>query len=348
MLCRTLATLTVLLVVILVVLSFALNDFRCLIVTERFHGVERSCSSTGEILLQQTVCMTKPQSRVVVTCVENVSVLRADCGPLTLNVLWLTAVLLPDSNSSSNLTLPTGSALLHARGGERSSSSAAGGALFLDRCAHLETDDQLRGLISSLACDRMKSFPVYALSIAGVWACVLYFCMCQRCLKEEDGRIVQPQAPEIEIPANVQSVAGLVADDSDGPGPSTQCARCHRVVPVSALVCQFCELVRRDGVRANAFVADTVGSAAEDMCAVCLEGLRGTMCVLLPCAHLFHAECVDSWLAQSSSCPICKQTLVDAVRNNQAALSGELELSDVSGNLSNDEEELHSAASASA
>ncbi|KAK7381382.1 hypothetical protein VNO78_34032 [Psophocarpus tetragonolobus] len=43
-------------------------------------------------------------------------------------------------------------------------------------------------------------------------------------------------------------------------------------------------------------------------CAVCLESLiTGDKCRLLPmCKHSFHAQCVDTWLLKTPTCPICR------------------------------------------
>ncbi|CAI9112589.1 OLC1v1013057C1 [Oldenlandia corymbosa var. corymbosa] len=43
-------------------------------------------------------------------------------------------------------------------------------------------------------------------------------------------------------------------------------------------------------------------------CVVCLESFEeGQKCRLLPkCSHCFHAECIDSWLAKTGACPICR------------------------------------------
>ncbi|XP_076939113.1 RING-H2 finger protein ATL74-like [Bidens hawaiensis] len=47
-------------------------------------------------------------------------------------------------------------------------------------------------------------------------------------------------------------------------------------------------------------------------CAVCLDVFKnGDRCRLLPsCKHSFHANCVDSWLIKTATCPICR-TCVD-------------------------------------
>ncbi|KAI3470961.1 hypothetical protein Pfo_027624 [Paulownia fortunei] len=54
------------------------------------------------------------------------------------------------------------------------------------------------------------------------------------------------------------------------------------------------------------------GVASTD-CAICLaEFLDGEKIRVLPkCHHCFHVRCVDIWLASHSSCPTCRQSLVD-------------------------------------
>jgi len=42
-------------------------------------------------------------------------------------------------------------------------------------------------------------------------------------------------------------------------------------------------------------------------CTICLEEITfQNKYKTLPCFHNFHANCIDSWLNQAPSCPICK------------------------------------------
>eukprot|EP00227_Mantoniella_beaufortii_P000398 CAMPEP_0197606370 /NCGR_PEP_ID=MMETSP1326-20131121/44909_1 /TAXON_ID=1155430 /ORGANISM="Genus nov. species nov., Strain RCC2288" /LENGTH=748 /DNA_ID=CAMNT_0043174275 /DNA_START=271 /DNA_END=2514 /DNA_ORIENTATION=- len=53
--------------------------------------------------------------------------------------------------------------------------------------------------------------------------------------------------------------------------------------------------------------------AKEDAsCSVCIEGFEdGDRLRMLPaCAHVFHRECIDEWLAQHTTCPNCRASLV--------------------------------------
>ena len=42
-------------------------------------------------------------------------------------------------------------------------------------------------------------------------------------------------------------------------------------------------------------------------CCICLCAYDdGTELRELPCAHHFHAACIDKWLYMNSTCPLCK------------------------------------------
>ncbi|KAG5607512.1 hypothetical protein H5410_029004 [Solanum commersonii] len=57
---------------------------------------------------------------------------------------------------------------------------------------------------------------------------------------------------------------------------------------------------------ANA-VGVTKNSDDELTCSVCLEQVNdGELIRSLPCLHQFHANCIDPWLRQRGTCPVCK------------------------------------------
>lgn len=58
--------------------------------------------------------------------------------------------------------------------------------------------------------------------------------------------------------------------------------------------------------------SDEYFAAAEDtQCAVCLAEYHGedTLRILPYCGHSFHATCIDIWLHQHSTCPVCRVSL---------------------------------------
>ncbi|KAJ8383059.1 hypothetical protein SKAU_G00038370 [Synaphobranchus kaupii] len=51
-----------------------------------------------------------------------------------------------------------------------------------------------------------------------------------------------------------------------------------------------------------------------DNCAVCIEGYKPNDVVrVLPCRHLFHKICVDPWLLDHRTCPMCKMNILKAL-----------------------------------
>ncbi|XWS65971.1 hypothetical protein CRYUN_Cryun05aG0159700 [Craigia yunnanensis] len=54
-------------------------------------------------------------------------------------------------------------------------------------------------------------------------------------------------------------------------------------------------------------VGSVKGSEDELTCSVCLEQVNvGDLIRSLPCLHQFHASCIDPWLRQQGTCPVCK------------------------------------------
>jgi len=52
------------------------------------------------------------------------------------------------------------------------------------------------------------------------------------------------------------------------------------------------------------------GNDRQSTCAICLEPLNtGDACRLLPCNHIFHRTCTDSWVADRHSCPTCRHDI---------------------------------------
>ncbi|XP_021728299.1 RING-H2 finger protein ATL73-like [Chenopodium quinoa] len=73
-------------------------------------------------------------------------------------------------------------------------------------------------------------------------------------------------------------------------------------------------------------------------CVICLADFKGgeKLRILPKCHHGFHVKCIDKWLGSQSSCPICRQSLVDTCQkiidcdhahNHQATSSSSSSLS---------------------
>ncbi|TKC34455.1 hypothetical protein EI555_005996 [Monodon monoceros] len=51
-----------------------------------------------------------------------------------------------------------------------------------------------------------------------------------------------------------------------------------------------------------------------ESCAVCIENFRGKDVIrILPCKHIFHRICIDPWLLDHRTCPMCKLDVIKAL-----------------------------------
>ncbi|KAL7886367.1 hypothetical protein AOLI_G00066620 [Acnodon oligacanthus] len=51
--------------------------------------------------------------------------------------------------------------------------------------------------------------------------------------------------------------------------------------------------------------------AEENNCAVCIDAFkRGDTVTTLPCSHLFHKTCIEPWLLEHHTCPMCKYDIL--------------------------------------
>uniref|UniRef100_A0A8C4WXD9 RING-type domain-containing protein n=2 Tax=Eptatretus burgeri TaxID=7764 RepID=A0A8C4WXD9_EPTBU len=54
--------------------------------------------------------------------------------------------------------------------------------------------------------------------------------------------------------------------------------------------------------------------AQNQNCIICCNEFNfGDAVTNLPCLHLFHTACIDSWLQRSATCPVCRYHLVDCI-----------------------------------
>lgn len=59
--------------------------------------------------------------------------------------------------------------------------------------------------------------------------------------------------------------------------------------------------------------SDTTGNPESHECTVCLEDIEGSeMKRMLPCQHLYHSHCIESWAVKNNACPNCRRKIFDA------------------------------------
>ncbi|XVF70309.1 hypothetical protein PTKIN_Ptkin11bG0152000 [Pterospermum kingtungense] len=57
----------------------------------------------------------------------------------------------------------------------------------------------------------------------------------------------------------------------------------------------------------------SLGKTSDNECAICLEDFEDDeLCRVFPlCKHVFHFNCIDNWLRNHITCPICRNCIVD-------------------------------------
>ncbi|TGZ61729.1 hypothetical protein CRM22_007849 [Opisthorchis felineus] len=51
-------------------------------------------------------------------------------------------------------------------------------------------------------------------------------------------------------------------------------------------------------------------AASSGQCVICLEAFQpATLCIKLPCEHVYHQDCAQQWLLQHGLCPLCRKDL---------------------------------------
>lgn len=57
----------------------------------------------------------------------------------------------------------------------------------------------------------------------------------------------------------------------------------------------------------------SLGKTSDDECVICLEDFEDDeLCRVFPlCKHVFHFHCIDNWLRNHITCPICRNCIID-------------------------------------
>ncbi|XP_021894664.1 NEP1-interacting protein 2-like [Carica papaya] len=78
-------------------------------------------------------------------------------------------------------------------------------------------------------------------------------------------------------------------------------------IPSSSLTSQAKLIMDAKQIRFH--VGETASS--DTACAICLdEFMDGNLCRVIPvCNHIFHSTCVDQWLKNCPSCPLCRRVM---------------------------------------
>ena len=94
--------------------------------------------------------------------------------------------------------------------------------------------------------------------------------------------------PSIAITQNANATVVPCADLSSDNGPKNEKSKS---MPTPAT---------------NKNINDELKLWEDNTCSICLcDYVPGEECTKLPCGHLFHSECITSWLQLNRRCPLC-------------------------------------------
>jgi len=49
-------------------------------------------------------------------------------------------------------------------------------------------------------------------------------------------------------------------------------------------------------------------------CIICMEPLKkGEAVRILECTHVYHSKCIDQWIQESNTCPMCKNPVIKRI-----------------------------------
>ncbi len=69
---------------------------------------------------------------------------------------------------------------------------------------------------------------------------------------------------------------------------------------------------------------ETIEQKLQQECCICLEKIDNNNCFRTPCKHLFHINCLEEWLRNKHTCPMCRRGL-NEIKPNLANLYCEYE-----------------------
>ncbi|XP_057680446.1 E3 ubiquitin-protein ligase RNF6 [Corythoichthys intestinalis] len=72
-----------------------------------------------------------------------------------------------------------------------------------------------------------------------------------------------------------------------------------------------------DNLATRSYGQASLEGEAGRACSVCInEYAQGNKLRRLPCAHEFHIHCIDRWLSENNTCPICRQPILAAAHHD--------------------------------
>jgi len=123
--------------------------------------------------------------------------------------------------------------------------------------------------------------------------------------------------------------AVVLSEAQDGPMVVVSVGGRRRPVPLMYLMALMAEEGQSNAAPSADIQALPVHKVDDDTnlgnqtcCTICIEDFKdGDELKTLPCLHIYHHNCIDSWLQRDNSCPCCKSPIGDQARASASASS---------------------------
>ncbi|GAX78648.1 hypothetical protein CEUSTIGMA_g6086.t1 [Chlamydomonas eustigma] len=131
----------------------------------------------------------------------------------------------------------------------------------------------------------------------------------KRCFDDKDIVICQDDSPACAVTTMTSETHG---DSTDGTDVGMGSGHCTSSDQSATSPAAMVTAVESEEAQAGAMECQAVNIEDKDsQCTVCLLDYEdGELLRQLPCKHEFHKDCIDSWMCNHKTCPICRCEVV--------------------------------------
>ena len=123
---------------------------------------------------------------------------------------------------------------------------------------------------------------------------------------------------KVERKKNEQQTASLQSSPPQTPGLTTEEIKEQQTASLQSSPPQVPEQTPEQKINTTdpSHLHKTIPDKVNNLCTICQENMNIDTIEYTTCLHSFHATCIEKWLKQHSSCPLCRYELKSNNNNN--------------------------------